>query len=548
MFGINIGSSKIIIRISIGVMILLSVLLLWTKIAPALLATNGFGPHGECLLWNPALITLFVGSDSLTGIAYVFISAILLYFVLKAYRDLPFRWLFVAFGAFIVACGTTHFMDAITLWLPIYWLDGVVKLITAIASVATAVALVPMVPKILQLVETATLSEQRKEQLEQAHVQLAEMNQQLEAALRQSEQRYGYLAEAMPVLVWTVRADGTVEYVNQRWYEATGMTIEQLQERFWHTVVHPDDVQRCQIQWQRCMEMQEPYEVECRMHAFEGGYHWHLVRALPCLNEEDVVTSWVGTATDIEMQKRLEQLKDDFIAMASHELKTPLTSLKGFIQVLSRRFKGRDDAQVRLLLERMEEQTKKLARIINDLLDLSKMQKNQLSYQHTSFNVDDLLRNTIHLMQEITRNSLTYKSEAQEPIFVEGDKERIAQVLANLITNAIKYSPVGSPVHVSMQMKENAIQVNVRDFGIGIAEEQQERIFERFYQVTDPLEKTYPGLGIGLYLASEIIKHHQGQIWVESKKGEGSMFSFVLPVKIPTVEQSKNSMQGETLQ
>ncbi|TMC15561.1 MAG: response regulator [Chloroflexi bacterium] len=160
-----------LVRISLATMVFIIFSFIFTRLINVL-TTEGFGPHGACLLWLPGLITLYVGSDTLIGLAYVSISATLIYLVYKTRRTIPFQWVFVAFGIFIIACGTTHFLDVWTLWVPTYWLSGTVKLLTALASVTTALALPPLVPKVLDLIQLASVSDERKRRLEQAHNEL----------------------------------------------------------------------------------------------------------------------------------------------------------------------------------------------------------------------------------------------------------------------------------------------------------------------------------------------------------------------------------------
>jgi signal transduction histidine kinase len=203
--------------------------------------------------------------------------------------------------------------------------------------------------------------------------------------------------------------------------------------------------------------------------------------------------------------------------------------LKGFTYVLQRRLSKVGDEQGLHYLSRMDTQLNKLTKLIGDLLDMSRMQTGQLDLQKESFALDALVQETVENVQAATSTHLLLierRVEAQ----VFGDKDRIGQVLVNLLTNAIKYSPQADRVIVRVsQDQENAI-VSVQDFGIGIDESYHQRVFERFYQVTDPEEKTYPGLGIGLYISGEIVERHQGRIWVESKKGEGATFSIALPL------------------
>src|SRR5436190_16943419 len=159
------------LRVSLAATVVLLSLFIWTKLIDVF-ATRGFGAHGWCLLWLPGLITLYVGSDTLIGMSYVSISAMLIFLVIRTRRTIPFQWIFVAFGIFIIACGTTHFLDVWTLWVPTYWLSGTVKLLTALASVTTALALPPLVPKVLDLIQLASVSDERKRRLEQAHSEL----------------------------------------------------------------------------------------------------------------------------------------------------------------------------------------------------------------------------------------------------------------------------------------------------------------------------------------------------------------------------------------
>ena len=232
---------------------------------------------------------------------------------------------------------------------------------------------------------------------------------------------------------------------------------------------------------------------------------------------------------EIAERKELERRKDEFISMASHELKTPVTALKGFTQLLLRRFKSRNDEESLRFLTRMDSQINKLTKLICDLLDISKMQSGQLEYRMEAFDLAVLAQEILENMQGTTQtHRLLLEQTERAPIF--GDRDRIGQVLINLLTNAIKYSPDADRIIVRIITTEGKVLASVQDFGIGIAEAYQEKIFERFYQVNEPAEKTYPGLGIGLYIAGEIIKRHQGQLRVQSQKEEGSIFSFCLPL------------------
>src|SRR5712692_10331881 len=232
---------------------------------------------------------------------------------------------------------------------------------------------------------------------------------------------------------------------------------------------------------------------------------------------------------EIMERKKLERQKDEFISMASHELKTPVTSLKGFLGLLQRRLATHADEKELHYLARMDTQVQKLTKLINDLLDLSKMQTGQLVYREERFELDALVQEIVENIQGTTQTHRVLL-EGQTLAEAFGDQDRIGQVLINLLNNAIKYSPQADRVMVRVTKDQNKALVSVQDFGIGIAKEHQHMIFERFYQVTDAAEKTYPGLGIGLYISSEIVKRHGGQMWVESEKDEGATFHVTLPL------------------
>lgn len=259
--------------------------------------------------------------------------------------------------------------------------------------------------------------------------------------------------------------------------------------------------------------------------------HWSFVKSRPVLNKNGQVAMVVTIIHDITEQMIIERRKDEFISMTSHELKTPVTSLKGFTNVLQRRLAKQDDTQSLYYLARMDAQLNKLTALISDLLDISRMQSGKLPLRAEPFDLDALVAETVENAQAATSTHQLY-IEGRTGALICGDKDRLSQVFINLLTNAIKYSPGAQRVVVRLSRDEDQGQalVSVQDFGIGIDQAHHDKIFERFYQVTDPEEKTYPGLGIGLYISSELVARHHGRMWVESRKGRGSTFFVALPV------------------
>lgn len=232
---------------------------------------------------------------------------------------------------------------------------------------------------------------------------------------------------------------------------------------------------------------------------------------------------------DITEQKMLDKRKDDFISMASHELKTPVTTIKAFTQILQAISINQKEKRI-AYLEKIETQVNKLTKIINDLLDISKIRNGMLGIMKEHFEFDVLVEEVIYAFKSIhSTHTITLKGKTSKNIFA--DRDRIAQVVANLLNNAIKYSPGGKRIVVTLSSDEKTVTVAVRDFGIGIAKKDQQKIFQNFYRVYEQSNSQFPGLGVGLHISSEIIKLHNGTMHVTSKRGKGSTFSFTIPTQ-----------------
>lgn len=259
-----------------------------------------FMPHGHCYFWTPAMVWAQAGSNFFIGLAYMSISATLVYMV-RRIRDIPFQWVYLAFGVFIVTCGFTHFLDIVTIWRPIYWVDASVRVVTALASLGTAVLLFPLVPKVIGLSETARLAHDRG-------IKLEEVNRELKALYEGTREA---LAEAIPQLVWTTQPDGTVESMNVRWAEYSGRT-RSVGDWAPADLAHPDDRPAFLERWQQSLRTGEAFEMELRLRRRDGVYRWHLGRALP-LRQEGQVVRWFGTFTDIDDHKRAAEERERLV-------------------------------------------------------------------------------------------------------------------------------------------------------------------------------------------------------------------------------------------
>lgn len=252
------------------------------------------------------------------------------------------------------------------------------------------------------------------------------------------------------------------------------------------------------------------------------------VSASPILNGEGKVIAAAQIIYDITQQKQMEQLKDEFIGIASHELKTPLTSIKGYTQILERIIQDMGNEKATQYLARTNRYIDRLSSLIGDLLDVSRIQAGKLEFNYEEYDFDRMLKESIESFQPFTEKYKIIKKGSTKKK-VHGDRSRTEQVITNLLSNAIKYSPDSDKVVVSVRNGGDWITVAVRDFGIGIPKSKQKNLFKRFYRVEDISQK-FSGLGIGLYISSEIINRQGGKIWVESDEGQGSTFYFNLPI------------------
>ena len=383
--------------------------------------------------------------------------------------------------------------------------------------------------------ESEQLLLQKNMELEAAKRIAEELNNVLEEKvvertkeLSLSREQFKFLADNIPVMAWTALPDGSISYFNKRWYEYTGMQENVLPEN-WPVVVHPDDLELTLSAWKDSIISKAPFRVEYRLRrASDGSYRWHFGNALPYRNDAGEVIAWFGISSDIDFQKKALEQKDEFISVVSHELKTPVTSLKGFLQLMMAMQKDTDAVQFDYLAT-MNNQVNKLTRLITDLLDASKFNNGLLKYDKDNFAFNELVTEIISEMQHTT-DSHHIELRLGEPVSIVADRNRIGQVITNLISNAIKYSPQAKTVIVSVVKKERSIVVCVQDFGIGISKEQQVHLYTRFYRVQENHGNSFPGMGLGLYISMGIVEKHGGKMWVESMPGEGSLFYFSLPL------------------
>jgi len=349
-----------------------------------------------------------------------------------------------------------------------------------------------------------------------------------ELALIESEERLRMAFEAGQIGVWDWDMVNDKLYWTDNVYKIHGVDKEsfRLTLKNYKELIHPDDKKNFEEAVLEAIRGKKAFNHDMRI-VGKDGMHWISTSATVFYDKNNKPRRMLGATSDITKQKQLDQEKSDFLSMASHELKTPLTSMKIFIDLLKRQ-QTIDTEKGVYYVDRIKDQADRLGELTNDLLDVSRIETGKLKLSKDLFELNSLIEETVESLQPFTQKH-KINIYHNGPIKVVGDKYRIYQVLINFLTNAIKYSPQSEKILVKIDEKQKEIVVSVKDFGIGIKKEEQDKIFNRLYQVSDPEEKTYPGLGLGLFISKEIIDRHQGKIWVESIKGKGSTFFFSLP-------------------
>jgi PAS domain S-box-containing protein len=353
-----------------------------------------------------------------------------------------------------------------------------------------------------------------------------EDQKRIEEALRESQERVNILMNSSIIGIFFAEGEQIVD-ANDTYLRMTGYTQEDLCEGHINRLhmTPPEYLARTQQARQELVIQQfgTPYEKE---YVCKDGSRLPVVVGVVALRRDPLLHT-IGFMLDNSARKELEQRKDAFISMASHELKTPLTALKLQTALLHRQL-AKQGLQAPALSS-MEPQINKLTRLVEDLLDVSKIQAGRLEYVRETVDLDALLREITDTMQQtIPGHTIVVRDSVGTSLI--GDPDRLGQVFTNLLSNAIKYSPGAETVEIDLSASEDTVTIRVHDHGLGIPREQRDKIFERFYRASGPKQRTIPGLGMGLYIVAEIVKHYGGTITVDSTLGKGSTFTVTLPL------------------
>lgn len=530
---------------------------------------SGFPPRWTCGSgWSeaPWLGWLHILSDLGVWSAYLAIPLVLAFFLLRR-QDLPFRKVFLLFGAFIFACGTTHLMEAIIFWWPAYRLAGVIKLFTAIISWATVFALFRVMPGVLTMrspeelereIAARTLAER---ELQQANADLDLRVQQRTAdltlaadALRDERELLRTTLKSIGDGVVVTDTEGRITFLNGSAEQLTGWSTAEARGQPLEIVYQiVNEQSRLPIENRALQVLKEE--------APSGMANQSLLLSrrgteLPIDESAAAIRGEVGAARgavlvfrDATERKKSEQIlkdtdrrKDEFLATIAHELRNPLAPIRNSLEVMKR-----SDGNAQLIEQSritMERQLGQLIRLVDDLIDASRITQNKLELRRERINIASIIDHAVEASRPLIDRSKQILSVSlpSEPIYLNADSVRLTQVFNNLLTNACKYTEFGGRIWLTVTRMGDDVVTTVRDTGIGIPPDMLDQIFELFTQVDRSLERTQSGLGIGLTVVKRLVEMHDGTVTaVSAGRGQGSEFI----VRIPAAPSQQVSHQEE---
>ena len=375
---------------------------------------------------------------------------------------------------------------------------------------------------------------------------LLRISEEARARVVESEARYRFLANAIPVQVWTATPDGLLDYVSERAAIYFGVRNDEVLGDAWLRVLHPEDVARTSERWARSIATGEAYEIEFRLReARTAEYRWHLARATAQRDEHGNILRWFGTNTDIEDRRRAEtelqrltheateanRAKSDFLAAMSHELRTPLNAIGGYTQLIELGVRGPITEEQRLDLSKIQRSKNYLDGLVTDVLNFAKAGIGRIEYRAENMNLGKTIDAVLEMIApQVAEKHLRVEAEEVPASLVAfADEERTLQILLNLLANALKFTPAGGTLSLSFSATERNVNIALTDTGIGIPPEQIDRIFEPFVQAKHALRASDQGVGLGLAISRQLARAMGGELRVASTVGSGSTFTLTLP-------------------
>lgn len=343
-------------------------------------------------------------------------------------------------------------------------------------------------------------------------------------ALKESEERFRTIADSAPVLIYMLDNKMEPTFFNQQWAEFVGVDAPQLPNQ-WKNAIPREYQEKLKICFKKVIEDKKPQQFELKLKNHQGDFFWMRNSFNPRFGVEGHIEGVTGALIDITDEKLIDLKKNEFLSVASHELKTPLSTVKAYLELLNEELENKTD--LKLYAEKAEKSANKLHKLVVELLDISRFENGYINIQKERFNFDLFLKEVVTDYQSFSKNhKIILKGSSNAKCL--GDKEKIGQVFGNLLSNAIKYTPDHGEIIVSITLSNGNILASVADKGIGIPKEFHTDIFDRFFRVSADAH-LFSGLGVGLYISKQIVELHNGSIEVESEKDIGSTFTVVLP-------------------
>lgn len=363
--------------------------------------------------------------------------------------------------------------------------------------------------------------------------------------LHESETRYETLTRVTPVGIFRTDVEGKTTFVNETWCLIAGLPGNEAIGVGWLKAIHPEDREMLAKNWETITALSKGSTADYRFLHADGSVVWVIGQAVPEYNAKSELIGYVGTITDITERKKVEELKvavakaesadklkSAFLATMSHELRTPLNSIIGFTGILLQKLVGPLSLEQEKQLKMVQSSALHLLNLINDVLDISKIEADQVTIAIEQFEITQVFSQCIEKIQPmaITKGLRLKKNIEHEPLIVVSDKRRVEQILINLLNNAVKFTESGEVV-LKSKLDGETIQISVKDSGIGIAKEDVQTLFMPFKQIDTGLTRKYEGTGLGLSICKRLVELLGGRIWVESELGKGSEFIFTLPLQ-----------------
>jgi PAS domain S-box-containing protein len=369
----------------------------------------------------------------------------------------------------------------------------------------------------------------------QKELELAELK-------RQTDERYRYLADASPSIVWTAAPGGELSYANRRWHDYTGLAYDDWRGWGWLRAIHQDDRSAFEDGWREAIVRRREYTAECRVRARDGVHRWHICYALPEADAGGQLVGWVATMTDTEELRQSIQARDEFLAVASHELRTPLSTLGLAVHALRLALNGgpADPAKMASKVDAAERQVQRLDKLVSALLDVTRIVGRRVVLEPHDCDLAQLAREVVERARsEAEKAGCELTLQAPAPVVGRWDPLRIDQVLTNLLSNALRHG-AGRPVEIVVDVvDEEAARLVVRDHGEGIPSDQMPLLFGRFQRGRGRTGQG--GLGLGLFISRHIVEAHGGAIRVASQPGKGTTFTVELPTAEVSGEEQSNT-------